>query len=166
MSFPPVSRGICIAFLLSSVSSSPCGNLPGRVQVESNPGGSPYSAHPGIVIGTLPGMPLTMTSKCRSRCFRVGVHDGFEFALTMTSSWRSPCPGICTCPRRVMSWEPSGSTNRLKSCSEPQVENSTHRGSSARPNRFRITALERSSIFPTIARKTTIATFRRLAWNA
>src|SRR6266480_7682231 len=41
-----------------------------------------------------------------------------------------------------MSWVSSGSTNRLNSCSEPQVENSTHRGSSAKPNRLRMVALE------------------------
>src|SRR6266487_3738663 len=41
-----------------------------------------------------------------------------------------------------MSWVPSGSTNRLNSCSEPQVENSTHRGSSAKPNRLRMLAVE------------------------
>src|SRR5438034_347934 len=41
-----------------------------------------------------------------------------------------------------MSWVPPGSTNRLNSCSEPQVENSTHRGSSAKPNRLRTVAVE------------------------
>lgn len=96
MSFPPVSRGICIAHVLSSVSffalwkSSRHG--PRQNQTPADPRAQLI---PESLLGILPGMPLTMTSKCRSRCFRVGVHDGFEFALTMTSSWRSPCPGIC-----------------------------------------------------------------------
>jgi hypothetical protein len=47
-----------------------------------------------------------------------------------------------TWARRVMSSVPLGSTNRLNSCSEPQVEDSTRRGSSARPNRLRMVAVE------------------------
>ena len=76
--------------MLSSVSSWPCGNLPGRAPVRIYPpAGSPCSAHPGIVLGTVAGMPLTMLSSRRLRWLRVRAHDDLELAFTLPRNMQS-----------------------------------------------------------------------------